>query len=76
MKKVAIKQDFVDLYLEDILNNNSNLDDILISILITVASRRIVFHLQELPDTEPARIIKRVFKERIMVCLGVKGIAD
>jgi putative sporulation protein YtxC len=67
----VIEQDFIDLYLEDILNNDNNLDDILISILITVAPRRIVFHSSGvLPDTEPTRIIKRVFKERIIVCPG------
>ena len=67
----VIEQDFIDLYLEDILSNDNNLDDILISILITVAPRRIIFHaLGAVPDTEPARIIKRVFKERIMVCPG------
>ncbi|MGI6550198.1 MAG: sporulation protein YtxC [Syntrophomonadales bacterium] len=67
----VIEQDLIDLYLEDILTNDNNLDDILISILITVAPRRIIFHsLGAVPDTEPARIIKRVFKERIMVCPG------
>lgn len=70
-KGQVIEHDFIDLYLEDILSNDNNLDDILISILITVAPRRIIFHSTgAVPDTEPARIIKRVFKERIMVCPG------
>jgi len=66
-----IEQDFIDLYLEDILASDNNLDDILISILITVAPRRIIFHSSgTLPDTEPTRIIKKVFKERIIICSG------
>jgi len=70
-KGQVIEHDFIDLYLEDIMTNDNNLDDILISILITVAPRRIIFHSTgAVPDTEPARIIKRVFKERIMVCPG------
>lgn len=67
----AIEQDFVELYLEEIINNEANLDDLLISILMTISPRRIVFHSTGgLPEGEPTRIISQVFKERIVLCKG------
>lgn len=67
----VIEHDFIDLYLEDGLGSSDNLDDILISVLITVAPRRIIFHSSgKLPDTGSAQIIKRVFKERVLMCPG------
>lgn len=67
----VIEHDLIDLYLEDGICSHDNLDDILISILITVAPRRIIFHSSgTLPPSESARVIKRVFKERVLMCPG------
>ncbi|NLB17143.1 MAG: hypothetical protein GX825_00015, partial [Syntrophomonadaceae bacterium] len=66
-----INEDFIDFYQGDLISSGNNLDDVLISILITIAPRRIVFHtVGSLPDIEPIRIIRSVFKEKIYVCTG------
>lgn len=67
----TIEQDFVELYLDEIINNETNLDDLLISILMTISPRRIIFHsMGGLPDGEPTRIITQVFNDRIVLCTG------
>ena len=67
----AIEEDFIDLYQNDLIGGSNNLDDVLISMLITIAPRRIVLHtVGSLPDIEPIRIIRSVFREKIFVCTG------
>ncbi|NLW44785.1 MAG: hypothetical protein GXY92_06335 [Syntrophomonadaceae bacterium] len=67
----VIEHDIIDLYLEDGSCSRESLDDIIISILITVAPRRIVLHLSGTqPHTGSAWPIKRVFKERVLMCPG------
>lgn len=70
-KGVSIEHELNDICLTDLLDSGTSLDDILISLLINLAPRRLVFHAgQELPDNEPMRIIRRVFQDRLSVCGG------
>ena len=56
---------------EDILLEEVNLDDVLISILITIAPRWIIMHnTSDMVDTESVLMIKEVFKDRFKVCRG------
>ncbi len=56
---------------EDILLEEVNLDDVLISILITIAPRWIIMHnTADMVDTESVLMIKEVFKDRFKVCRG------
>jgi len=66
-----IEEKHIDYYLEDLPRGEINLDDILVSILITIAPRRIVLHNIGLePGSEPVKMIKNVFAERISECKG------
>lgn len=56
---------------EDILLEEVNLDDVLISILITIAPRWIIMHnTAGSVETESVLMIKEVFKDRFKVCRG------
>lgn len=56
---------------EDIMLEEVNLDDVLISILITIAPRWIIMHnTSEIMETESVLMIKEVFKDRFKVCHG------
>ncbi len=66
-----IEEKYLDYYLDDMLLNEVNLDDILISILITIAPRRIVIHnIENIASSEPVKMIKNVFQDKIIVCKG------
>lgn len=66
-----IEEKYLDYYLDDMLLNEVNLDDVLISILITIAPRRIVIHnLENITSSEPVKMIKNVFQDKIIVCKG------
>jgi len=68
---IRIEEKHIDYYLEDLPRGEINLDDILVSILITIAPRRIVLHNTGLePGSEPVKMIKNVFAERISECKG------
>lgn len=68
----AIEDSYINGFFdEDILLEDVNLDDILISILITIAPRWIVMHnTGSRAETESVLMIKEVFKDRIKICLG------
>lgn len=67
----SIDEKYIKYYLDDILVDNVNIDDVLVSILITIAPRRLVLHSHgNLPDTEPIKVIKKVFRDRIITCPG------
>ncbi|MGE5416247.1 MAG: sporulation protein YtxC [Acidobacteriota bacterium] len=69
-KGEAIDRKLID-YPDDIIEDLSSLDDLLISILITVAPRRIVFHaVGGLPEGETLKTLRRVFMNRILICQG------
>lgn len=66
-----IEENYMNYYLEDVLLDEIDLDDVLISILITIAPRRIILHnIGKLPQSEPVEMIRSVFKEKIIECRG------
>jgi len=61
----------IDYYMEDMTRGDISLDDVLVSILITVAPRSIVLHnTGQEPRSESVKMIKNVFDERISECKG------
>lgn len=70
---IKIEDKYINYYLDDILQNEISLDDVLISILVTIAPRKIILHnTNELSCNEPVKMIKNVFQERIIACPGCK----
>lgn len=68
---IEIEENYLNYYLDDILLNDISLDDVLISILITIAPRRIILHnIKDMPASDSVEMIKKVFKEKIGVCDG------
>ncbi|QGT99723.1 hypothetical protein SYNTR_1130 [Candidatus Syntrophocurvum alkaliphilum] len=66
---VKIEEKYIDYYLDDIIMNDTSLDDVLISILITISPQKIVLHNTSAIDySEPVEIIKKVFNEKIVNC--------
>jgi putative sporulation protein YtxC len=68
---VRIEEKNMECYIEDLTRGEINLDDVLVSILITVAPLRIVLH--NTPGnqrSESVKMIKNVFSERISECKG------
>ncbi len=68
-----IEEQYMQNYLDDLLLDDVGLDDLLVSILITIAPRRIIIHnASELPHNESVEIIKQVFGDKIVFCRGCK----
>lgn len=67
---VRIEEKHVNYYLDDMMRGEISLDDILVSILITVAPLRIVLHNSCESRSETVKVIKSVFAERISECKG------
>lgn len=68
---VEIEENYLNYYFDDMFMDEISLDDVLISILITIAPRRIVLHnAREIPASESVEMIKKVFKEKISTCDG------
>ena len=66
-----LDDDLINYYMEDLLVPDITLDDILISILITIAPRRIILHKDgDATLNEPVKMIQQVFEERIQECNG------
>lgn len=63
-----IEEKFIDCY--DLFLDELGLDDLLVSILITVSPQRIILHNAEQLNTEPVKMIRKVFGERIIDCSG------
>ena len=71
-----IEEQYMQHYLDDLLLDEVSLDDLLVSILITIAPRKIIIHnALELPHNESVEIIKQVFEDKIMFCHGCKHCA-
>lgn len=68
-----INSEFLEGYILDIMDNEINYEDLLISALITIAPNKIVFHsaMQDKPETT-MDTIKSVFGERVSECSGCK----
>ncbi|HZK42678.1 MAG TPA: putative sporulation protein YtxC [Syntrophomonadaceae bacterium] len=74
---LTIEETYMDYYLNDMLLDENNLDDILISILITIAPRRIILHnVLEYTDNEAVKTIFKVFHEKINICNGCERCYD
>jgi len=67
---VSIDEKFINYYSNEILYNEVSLDDILVSILITISPRRIILHNAGQETSEPVKVIRQVFAERIRDCSG------
>ena len=67
---IKIEENYMSYFLDDMLLNEINFDDVLISILITIAPRRIILHNALNLGSEPVETIKKVFKEKIRMCTG------
>jgi len=66
-----IDDNYIEYYLEDMLFEEIDLDDVLVSILVTIAPRRIVIHENNpLPSKESVTMIRNVFQDRIVTCQG------
>lgn len=65
---INIEEKFFDCF--DLFIDELSLDDLLVSILITVSPRRIILHNAEHLNTEPVKMIRKVFGERIKDCNG------
>ncbi len=68
---IRLEQNHVNYYLDDIARGEITLDDMLVSILITIAPRRIILHnTGQEPRSESVKMIKTVFDKRIRECQG------
>jgi putative sporulation protein YtxC len=67
---VSIDEKIVNYYSNEMLYNDISLDDILVSILITISPRRIILHNAASDHSEPVKIIRQVFGDRIKDCQG------
>jgi len=68
---IRLEQNHVNYYLDDIARGEITLDDMLVSILITIAPRRIILHnTGQEPRSESVKMIKTVFEKRISECSG------
>ena len=66
-----IDDNYIEYYLEDMLFEEIDLDDVLVSILVTIAPRRIVIHENNPPPSkESVTMIRNVFQDRIVTCQG------
>jgi putative sporulation protein YtxC len=66
-----IEEKYMNYYLEDMVANQINLDDVLISILITIAPRKIILHnVSSDKSSKPVEMIRNVFQGKIENCSG------
>ncbi|HPF20232.1 MAG TPA: putative sporulation protein YtxC [Syntrophomonas sp.] len=65
-----IDEKIINYYSNELLYNDISLDDILVSILITISPRRIILHNSNSDNSEPVKVIRQVFGERIKDCGG------
>lgn len=72
-KGCKIEEQYVQHYIDDLLLEDLSIDDLLISILISIAPRKIIIHhSSKLDQNESLEIIKNVFADKIMFCSGCK----
>ncbi len=68
---VEIKEKLMSHYLNEILLNEVSLDDVLVSILISLSPDRIIIHnsnYKKSDDNDPVNMIRNVFQEKIVDC--------
>lgn len=67
----CIEHTYINDYIEDIGRVEINLDDLLVSILITVAPRRVILHnIKPETGSESLQMIRKVFDKKITDCKG------
>jgi len=67
---INIEESFLNQYASDVFLDEISLDDLLVSILITISPKRIILHNSEQKNSEPVMMIRKVFGERIRDCQG------
>ncbi len=67
---INIEESFLNQYASDVFLDEISLDDLLVSILITISPKRIVLHNSAQQNSEPVMMIRKVFGERIRDCQG------
>lgn len=69
----VIDDDYIRDLIDDLVDNNLNNDDLLISSLITIAPKKIVFHfVQNVKNTEIVETIKNIFDDKVYICNDCK----
>ena len=67
---MKIDDRYMDYYVNELRFNEINFDDVLISILITIAPRRIILHNGGDLSRQSVQTILKVFNDRIKICSG------
>ncbi|MGI5880913.1 MAG: sporulation protein YtxC [Syntrophomonadaceae bacterium] len=67
---MKIDDRYMDYYVNELRFNEINFDDVLISILITIAPRRIILHNGGDLSRQSVKTILKVFSDRIRICSG------
>lgn len=66
-----VNNEILDDLAEEVLENNINYDDLLVSSLITIAPTRIIIHDQSISEkSEILDTIKKVFYQKVIICRG------
>lgn len=65
-----IENEYLDGFSMDLLNNNINYEDLLISALITLAPSQVVIHIIKTEPKDTLKTIENVFGKRVKYCSG------
>lgn len=69
----VIDDNYIRSLIDDLIDNNLNNDDLLVSSLITIAPKKIIFHFAcNVKNTEIIETIKNIFNERVYICNSCK----
>lgn len=72
-KNKVIDDNYIRGLIDDLVDNNLNNDDFLVSSLITIAPKKIIFHLaSNIKNTEIIETIKNIFDDRVYICNNCK----
>lgn len=63
-----ISHDFLKDFKDEILNNEIDKDDLLISVLISIAPKKVVIHSKKKLNNEIIDTLKNVFEDKIIFC--------
>ena len=66
-----VHNDYLEGFVVDLIDNEINYDDLLISALITLAPREVILHLEKgVMPGDTLNTIKNVFGNRVVICAG------
>lgn len=65
-----INNDYIEIILEDLFDDDINQSDILLSSLLAVSPLNIVIHIEEGKENELIEVLKKIFRNRIKICDG------